>query len=196
MKLLSAREIRKRNKERVAKWRNELTEKGYKGINVMVSPDVFEIIQKGKAHRRDSNADAIERICHEWLHFRVQSEYKKTHIVHHPDAELKQPQIDRLFEEDKKLLNEIEKNKSTDSQEIVDELFEKHSDIVPDRSDTEAYKDYVTKIIVLLKAKNMTYKQVAKEMEKLNLKTIRDGKTVWTEGIVRHLFKRGLGLPE
>jgi len=161
MKLLSAKEIRKRNKERVTKWREELKEKGYKSINVMVSPDVFEIIQKGKAHRRDSNADAIERICHEWLHFRVQSEYKNTHIVHHPDAELKQPQIDRLFEEDKKLLNEIEKNKSTDSQKIVDKLFEKHSDIIPDRSDIEEYKDYITKTIVRLRAENMTYKQIA-----------------------------------
>jgi len=190
MKLLSAKEIRRRNKERVTKWRDELKEKGYKSINVMVSPEVFEIIQSGKKHRRDSNTDAIERICKQWN----ESKQKplRTDNPKKQKIELSQNQFDD-FDKEHLEVSKKETEKYQDGLDVfIDGLQQKQKDPVPDRSDKKVYTKYIQQIILELKHKGYTHKQVAKELENRKLKTIRAGKKAWSERSVSHLYNKAV----
>ncbi|MCP3942918.1 MAG: hypothetical protein GY710_15720 [Desulfobacteraceae bacterium] len=62
MNTLSGEELRKRGRDRAKKWRELLKEKGYKNINVMLSPEAQEVISNSKEHPKDSTADVLERI--------------------------------------------------------------------------------------------------------------------------------------
>ncbi len=66
MALLTGKQYRERNRERAAKWRNSLKEKGYKNFNMMLSPDVQEAIFNVKEGTKLSNAEALELIVKEY----------------------------------------------------------------------------------------------------------------------------------
>lgn len=62
--------------------------------------------------------------------------------------------------------------------------------VIPDmKVDIEGYKQHVIKLILKLKAQNMTLKNIKAELEDRGLKTFTE-KTVWAVGTIGNLYHK------